>query len=447
MVRSKPEGVRSVKKGVWSWVLAGVVWAAPASAQPAAPEAPSFPTIDLWGGFPKVDAGAPFLPLDDAWPKRWSRNGHVGVVEEITSPIYRPEGERWGFSVKAKPAASVPEARMLLGESAPDGLQVLLEGPGAFVVGAELRPEGVKVPRRRQFNADLTFRFVSAQEEGPALIRIERTWFAYFAPEGLEGNARPRAVVLLMPGMFGTPEPVASGLTISLRKRGMGVLRMIAHPSRLTERLELTLDPSGDLEGEAKRAAAAFDSREAECAYAAQAAFLHLESSREETVGVPSVVVGFSAGGITLAPVVARDSGRYQAAVMVGAGCHWWLMNEKSNYRTFIDAIEVTWSAPAAEADRARVRETYLQAARLDSYNTAQAMRGRATLMIQGAADMAVPTPLGDVLWERCGRPERWMVDGGHELLFMQLSSYYERIGEWIEGRLAPGNADKAVGP
>lgn len=428
-------------KGVWkSLVVAALAWAPSALAQGGGggAAAPALPAINLWEGFPKVDASAPFMPLEGAWPRRWGKDGATGVVETITKPIYRPEGERWGFRVTPKPATSVPEAMLLVGQSAPDGLQVLLEGPGAFVVGAELRPEGAAVPRRRQFNADLAFRFVSAQEEGPSLIRIERTWFAYFAPEGVD---RPRAVVLLMPGMFGTPEPVADKLGNSLRKRGMGVLRMVAHPSRLTERLTITLDPAGDLEAAVRGATAAFDSREAECAYAAQAAFAHLEASRPETVGVPSVVIGFSAGGITLAPVVAREPARYAAAVMVGAGCHWWLMNEKSNYRNLIDAIEVHWASPAREEDRTRVRDLYLKSSRLDSFNTAQVMRGRATLMIQGEADMAVPTPLGDVLWERCGKPERWMVEGGHELLFLGLSAYFERMGTWIEAQLPPAAA------
>ena len=136
--------------------------------------------------------------------------------------------------------------------------------------------------------------------------------------------------------------------------------------------------------------------------------------------------------------MVAREPQEYAAAVMVGGGCHWWLLNEKSNYRTMIDAIDVKWASAPSEADLAAARAAYLDASLLDPYNTAQALRGKPTIVIQGASDLAVPSPLGDCLWERAGKPERWMVEGGHEVLFMQLSGYYERIGEWLEAAMKP---------
>lgn len=406
---------------------------------PAVPEVmpPVLPVIDVWEDFPKFDASRPFRPLDGAWPARVPAGDVKGIVVPVTTPILRPEGWRVGDDGIKRGVGDVPDAKVLLGESP---MRVLLEGTGAFVVRASPYPEGERVPRRQQNLAELTFRFVSAQQEGPEVVRIERTWFAYFGPIRAAGEAppAPQGVVLLMPGMFGTPEPVLNGLTAALRKRGLGVLRMIAQPGRFTERLTLELDPEGDVQKEVRRATLAFDSREAECAYAAQGAWAHLTTAKPETAGVPRAIIGFSAGAITLPTVVAREPDKYAAAVMVGGGCHWWLLNEKSNYRTMIDAIDVKWASGPSEADLVAARAAYLDASLLDPFNTAQALRGKPTIVIQGVSDLAVPSPLGDCLWERAGKPERWLVEGGHEVLFMQLSGYYERIGEWLEKVMAP---------
>jgi pimeloyl-ACP methyl ester carboxylesterase len=393
--------------------------------------ASDLPRVDLWGDFPRVDASLPFQPLEGAWPKRVERGRLNGVIVPVTEPIMRPEGSRvfWRSERLPLPVKRTPEAEALLGESAS---RVLLEGDGSFVVRAEPRPDDQPIPRRKQNLADLTFRFISGRELEPETVLIERTWFAYFAPHT---KGHHRGTVLLMPGMFGTPEGVLSGLTRSLQARGVGVLRMISQPARFTERLDVNLDPLRPVEDQVLPVAREFDDRGAECAYAAEGAWAHLQETRPEVVSLPKGVIGFSAGAITLPTVVARQPGFYNAAIGVGSGCHWWLLIERSNYRTLIDAIEFHWPVDTAEAAREAARQAYLQAARLDGYNTAQALRGLPVLMIQGTSDLAVPTPLGDCVWERAGRPERWLVEGGHEVLFMQLAERFDRIGDWLLAR------------
>lgn len=431
---------------VRNWLIMGAVALGPTMAAVGQDTAPAMPAIDVWGDFPRVDAGRPFKPLDGAWPSRVRIDdaAGMGVIVPVMTPILRPEGRRVGMQFPTRLIAEVPDAAVLLGDRA---FRVLTEGAGAFVVRAEPAPEGTPVPRRQQNLAAETFRFVSGQPIEPGVVRIERTWFAYFPPvAGSQAGAESpvlAGVVLLMPGMFGTPETVLDGLSRSLRGRGLGVLRMIAQPGRFTERLDLTLNPGEALPTLVAGAAREFDSREAECAYAAEEAWKYLAKVKPETAGVPRVIVGFSAGAITLPTVVARTPGMYAAAVAVGGGCHWWLLNEKSNYRTMIDAINVTWTTPPADADLHAAREAYLDASVLDPFNTSQVLRGMPVVMIQGASDLAVPSPLGDCLWERAGKPERWMVEGGHEVLFMQLSGYYERIGAWVTARVEEAAAMK----
>ncbi len=137
---------------------------------------------------------------------------------------------------------------------------------------------------------------------------------------------------------------------------------------------------------------------------------------------------------MTLPTVVAREPDRYSAAVIVGGGADFWLMNERSNYKGMIDAVRVKWDGePPTDQVRARFDELYLQHAPLDSYHTAAVLKGKKVLLIQGTKDLAVPSPLGDLLWERMGKPERWLEEGlGHELLFMALPQKFGKMMEWL---------------
>ena len=53
-------------------------------------------------------------------------------------------------------------------------------------------------------------------------------------------------------------------------------------------RVEFELNAGGELDAQAANIAKVFDSRTAECAYAAQAAFAHLEAKRPELKALPA---------------------------------------------------------------------------------------------------------------------------------------------------------------
>jgi alpha-beta hydrolase superfamily lysophospholipase len=139
---------------------------------------------------------------------------------------------------------------------------------------------------------------------------------------------------------------------------------------------------------------------------------------------------------MTLPTIVALQPDRYAAVIMVGGGADFWLMNQRSNYRDLIRAVKETWvgEKPSAEV-LAKLDEFYLRHAALDSYHTAASLKGKPVLIIQGTSDRAVPAPLGNLLWERLGKPERWLEEGaGHEALFMNLPrDYYPRMMHWID--------------
>jgi predicted esterase len=238
-----------------------------------------------------------------------------------------------------------------------------------------------------------------------------------------------------MPGLFGTPEPIAESTSSALRKSGWTILRMLAQPSRFTERVEFTVADS--LDTTAQEIARVLTGRAAECAFAAQAACLHVESSRPFLKSKPRIALGFSAGAMTLPTVVAREPDRYHAAILVGAGCHFWLLNSKSNYATMVGALSLSWSGIERTPEReSQLADRYLAHAPLDSFHTAAALHNKPVLMIQGQHDLAVPTSLGETLWERLQRPEKWMRPFGHEFLFINLHKDYNAITDWLNSKL-----------
>jgi fermentation-respiration switch protein FrsA (DUF1100 family) len=89
--------------------------------------------------------------------------------------------------------------------------------------------------------------------------------------------------------------------------------------------------------------------------------------------------------------------------------------------------------------DERRVDAAYLAAAPLDGYHTAKVLRDKPVLMLHGALDRAVPAVLGDLLWERLGRPERESMQVGHEMLFLSVAEKLTEISAWLtaasEGR------------
>lgn len=418
------------------------------------------------------DISAPTLACDDAWPARWNpsateRHGVIVPLEVKVSKL----GTRRLPGVPVTPTVeerSVFESlvRELAGDlrSLP---KLALEGRNSIIFvpsaggrkrdltnnfGFGLGPGPAAGP-----DAELVFVFASGQrkaEPDGEAIELQRTWFAYYDPMGDEKSARDtsgravaRGVVLLMPGMFGTPEVVLDPLTLRLRASGFGVLRMLSQPSRFTERLIIRVDPA-DLEGSAREIGGIVNDRLAECAYAVQAAWDHVHQRREGTSVLPHAVIGISGGAISLPTVVARTPSLYRAAVLIGGGADFWLINERSNYQGMIDAVRTVWigQAPTQELIGAfDVR--LLKIARLDSFHTAAALRDVPTLMLHATADRAVPSPLGDVLWERLGRPERWVYPVNHEVLCLGLPAEFGKVLDWLAAAIDGKDSAQPVAP
>jgi fermentation-respiration switch protein FrsA (DUF1100 family) len=269
---------------------------------------------------------------------------------------------------------------------------------------------------------------------------VQRTWVAYY-DSTREGDG-PRGIALVMPGLFNTPEPVIEYVIAKLRGRGWAVLRMMAQPSRFTERTRFAIDPD-HLDASAAAIADEMQDRAAECAFAAQAAFDHVLGQHPALAKHPRIALGMSGGAMTLPTVLAREPEKYAAAVIVAGGADFYEIAVESNYRHLVEAISFEWPTPPTVAQAEQLDREYLRHGNLDSYHTAPLLAGKPILMIHGTHDGAVPAHLGDLLWERLGKPERWPEESGHEEVFAHLPKNTDRILDWLDSKIGPTPAER----
>lgn len=317
-----------------------------------------------------------------------------------------------------------------------DPARLRFEGAGSVLV----RMPGGELSRTARIAGKpaAAYEYLSATALADGDWQLQRTWFALYEPRAKDADAEgagSKGLIVLLPGMFGTPEPVIDTMVGQIRDRGWHVLRMLTHSSRFTERTTYALDPAGDLEGQARAAAAEFGDRAAECALAVDAVCAHIAESRPAVPVDHRVGLGMSGGGMILSTVIAHDPTPYVSAVFIGAGCDFARIAMDSNYTDWIDAVRLAWpeGTRTPEAER-RFTDAYRAAAVLDSYATAPRLKGLPILMIHGEVDLAVPAAMGDLLWERLGEPERWSEALGHETLFLvYLPSRSGAVLDWID--------------
>ncbi|MCR9076589.1 MAG: alpha/beta hydrolase, partial [bacterium] len=300
---------------------------------------------------------------------------------------------------------------------------------------------------------DLAFRYVSAQQAQPETasidadkdhIELERTWFTYRDPRP---DREVRGTLVLLPGMFGTPEPIVDATERYFTSKGYAVLRMLSHPSRYTQHLTLQyLDGKGD--DVAAQAAEVADQRVAECAYATDAALEHVMGQREDMRDKPVVLLGMSGGAMALPSVYAYAPEHYDAAVLIAGGANFLKIMIESNYKSWIDAILVDFDPSSDQLGKPEpgvvdtLTSLYLEHAKLDAYHSAPGMRDFPVLVLHATNDKAVPASTGDLLYERLGKPERWTYPFGHEIIFASLPTQIPKIEAWAREQIGDQSDD-----
>ena len=390
------------------------------------------------------------MPAADRWPSRFdpTNDGSLGIIYDQPGQVAGWVGGRVpnGMVIQGRPDdfAQVmglfdrfEQAEIDADEADPDaedGSGVQFEPGGSYLV-MPTEADDTTEPDPAAY-----FVFVSAEEKLSSssqdledfnlVFQIQRTWFTYRrAPDG-----EPRGVAVLMPGIYGTPREVVDRTERALGKRGWSVLRMLAPPSRMTAHTEYELPLDGDASPVLAKLARDLDNRAAECAYAVDAAVKHLAELDPTATDLPKILIGMSGTAITLPTVWAYAPGAYSAAVIVAGGADSFRIARLSSYDEWIDAVRISFPDGKPTEDQvASLERTYLDLAPLDSYWTAETMKGKPVLVIHGRTDKAVPADTGELLWKRLGEPERWSMPVGHELIFASLPLRLLKIMDWLD--------------
>lgn len=434
------------------------IYPASVSARPAAAVAhrPESPAADTQTPQPNAESGqaAPKPAAASRWPARWGRSGAPhGVIIPETRPLDRLRTAHLGGFHFHRVGTEEYRHAEALGEAvgSGDGFRFEPEGPGSFLFHPdpfEEEPGDEPADRDKPFE---TVIYVSANPIDPVpgddqeRIALQRTWIANYDALPKDRDADPadsaRGTIVFLPGMFGTPEPIIEGMMRYWRRAGYAVVRLMSHPSRFTEQIEAPVEPGHEREAGA-RLAPVFDDRMAECAYACDAGLTRMFQQRPALADKPVVLVGMSGGAIVLPTVAAYAPERYDAAVMIAGGVDFLTISAESNYAEWIDALRFDWDPEDPDSDGKPTPEAiellsagYLGASRLDSFHTAPEL-AVPSLLLHASSDRAVPASSGDKLWERLGRPERWVFPVGHELIFVMLPTQADRLQGWIDARV-----------
>lgn len=418
-----------------AWLLLSVALVlAPTIA--AQPPTPSVPANGAGGTTATLlpDLATPFLPAE-SWPARWSPEGAPrGVLAEQALPNGRLDVRRVpladlrevGISGDGHDAADARALAGLWADRVAD-VRFRLEGPGAAVV------RDVVSRRRNGHKPAAVYRFVSGQSAEGGVVELQRTWFAVYEPGGeIKGQA------VLMPGLLGTPEGLLDAMTSALSSRGWLVVRMMCQPARFTQSTAIRIEDDEPAERIGPRAARLLTDGVAESAYAVEAVCTELERTRTGLSGLPRVALGMSGGALILPGVVAINPGRYEAGVFIGGGADLFTILDRSSYTDMIDGGRIVWSSPPTPQRRRDIADAYLAHAPLDPFHAAASLRGMRILIYHGSLDQAVPASMGDLLWERLGRPERRSFPVGHELLFLGMATEIVGVMDWLDAAVAP---------
>lgn len=395
-------------------------------------------------------AGRPAEPGADRWPARWgAKDAPKGVIVPVEERItdLRPAHLGRFHRLRTSELEYRHAERLARAVGIEGGFRFEPEGPGSLVFLPPL--EGAAAGEAGAGGDDAeVFVFVSAQEAADSTpddprVHLERTWFALYdalTPE-------TKGTIVLIPGMLGTPHPIIEGMVRAWRGSGYAVLRFLSHPARFTERVEVAINESAIPEA-GRLLANLYDQRTAECAYAADAALDYAFVRRDGLRGKPVALVGMSGGAMVLPTVYAYAPERYHAAVLIAGGANSLRISALSNYADWIDAVALDWAPdddasfgkPSAELLE-RLSDAYLAASRLDAAHTAPELRGVPVLVLHASKDRAVPADTGETLWRLLDRPERWVFNVGHEVIFVMLPMQTGRLQAWIDRALSGGPA------
>ena len=173
-----------------------------------------------------------------------------------------------------------------------------------------------------------------------------------------------------------------------------------------------------------------FESKYCQVITATKAIRKRMETQLPDLARAPLVLVGISAGALNTPALYTELQGEVDAVVLVAGGANLLEITQDGVFTNwkFTDNNGKRFSKDSLEA----MNELYLATPSRDPYFLAQELPHDATLIIHAKWDEVVPAENGDLLWERAGKPERWIYPSGHLGLFMTFGSHAPAIADWI---------------
>lgn len=205
---------------------------------------------------------------------------------------------------------------------------------------------------------------------------------------------------------------------------------------KLADQVRFHVDSDDQIEPVGRAIAAETDEALASNAYAVEAVLDYLNKERPDIAPkanhIPVVIVGMSAGALAAPAAAVRVQDQIDAVVLVGGGADLFRISQESSLTD--GGIEVyRGRSRAPRSTREQIDAAYLKATRLDPYHTAPLLAGLPVLQVHAAWDGWVPEETGELLYQRLGRPDRMVFQGGHSTLFLFLPRHADEIMDWIE--------------
>jgi len=144
----------------------------------------------------------------------------------------------------------------------------------------------------------------------------------------------------------------------------------------------------------------------------------------------PIVLIGISAGALQAPAVYHTMKDDVNAVVLVAGGANMFDIVQEGAFTKW--SFSHDDGIPFNKDDLQTIGTAYLDQLSRDPYHLAPNLPKDRTLIVHAKYDAVVPAINGDLLWERAGKPERWIYSSGHLGLFMTFDQHAEDIVNWI---------------
>jgi hypothetical protein len=261
-------------------------------------------------------------------------------------------------------------------------------------------------------------------EEGKVLVQSDGG-IVYRAKWQKDGS--PQGIALIYCGLGG-PQHSSKTLGKELIDQGWAIVYVytVLNAPDYNTQIELTKTPYVETIIEL------FDTKYCQVTSATKAILEQLETELSTLNKLPLVLVGISAGALNTPSVYHELQDQVDAVVLVAGGANLFDIVQDG---AFTNWKFTSNSGDFSEEQLQQLNAQYLQTPSRDPYFLAQELPQN-TLLIHAKWDEVVPSESGDLLWERAGKPERWIYPSGHLGLFMTFGLHAPDVARWIQDHI-----------